>query len=426
MKKWIGIFLFICMMMSLSGCNTSKSESKEDIEVEIIEVSVRDSDDKTGEMAEASKAINRSAFRMMNQLNNEENMLISPLSIASSLALLQNGGSNGSDEEIITYLFGEDIDVNEAKEILNSQFKELIIDSANSEEDEVIIGNSMWFDSNVSESVHEDFLNVSKENFFSEVYTEDFINDTENSVGKVNKWIELKSKGKLKDIMNEAEVTEEFYGTLVNTLYFKGNWSTEFSPSNTEKEKFTKVNGDTIMVDMMNRNTLRSVYEDDKMYALDLYYQGPHVMTVILPKEGITLNDVLKDMSLEFWNNIKKDENTVYSEVRMKIPKFRYEYETELNKYLNDNGINKIFRIGEKPLEGIMNNACIGQIKHNTIISLDEEGTEAAAVTRELLCGSAMPKKEVDFYCDRPFVFIISNHRNDTILFSGAVYEPEF
>ncbi|MCM1989853.1 serpin family protein [Oceanirhabdus seepicola] len=426
MKKWVGIFLFICMMMSLSGCNTTKNETRQDIDVEIIEISVRDRDDKIGEIAEASKVINRSAFHMMNQLNNQENMLISSLSIASSLALLQNGGSNGSDEEIITYLFGEDININEAKEIINNQFKELIIDCANGEEDEVIIGNSMWFDSKVSESIYEDFLNVSKENFFSEVYSEDFINDTEKSVSKVNKWIELKSKGKLKDIMNEDEVTEEFFGTLVNTLYFKGNWSTEFSPSNTKKEKFTKVNGDTIMVDMMNRNTLRSVYEDDKMYALDLPYQGPHVMTFILPKEGITLNEVLKDVSLEFWNGKNDEDKRVYSEVRMKIPKFRYEYETELNKYLNDNGINKIFSIGEKPLEGIMKNAYISQIKHNTIISLDEEGTEAAAVTREHACGSAMPKKEVDFYCDRPFAFIISNRMNDTILFSGVVYEPKF
>ncbi|WBW98247.1 serpin family protein [Oceanirhabdus sp. W0125-5] len=426
MKKRVCIFLLILMIVGLSGCNKPVKNIKSNIEVETIKVSVKDKNNNQVDVADVSKAVNRATFSMMKELNKEKNMLISPLSIVSSLALLQNGGSNGSDDEIIRFLFGKDLELNQAKELINTQFRDLIINCVNDEKDEVIIGNSVWFDNRVSDNVNDDFLKVSKENFFSEVYTEDFINNTKEAVGKVNKWIELKSKGKLKDIMEEEEVSDEFWGTSVNTLYFKGNWSTEFNPSMTKKEKFTKANGDSIMVDMMNKITYSSVYEDDNMYALHLPYQGAHTMTFILPKNGITLNEVLKDMSLNHWNKIKNDENRMYSEVKLKVPKFRYEYETKLREYLSDNGINKIFTSVEKPLEGIMNNAYISEIVHNTVISLDEEGTEAAAVTRELLCGSGMPENEVEFYCDKPFAFIISNWRNNTILFSGVVYEPKF
>jgi serpin B len=160
--------------------------------------------------------------------------------------------------------------------------------------------------------------------------------------------------------------------------------------------------------------------ENDQFQAVDLMYgDSLFAMTIFLPKENIDINNLVQNLTSGFIPNYFAS-----AELSLYLPKFELEWKSSLNDVLKAMGMEITFNTALADFTRINSggNLFIDEVLHKTFIKVDEEGTEAAAVTSVGVGLTSMPEI-VDFRVDRPFVFLIREHHSGTILFIGKVLE---
>jgi serpin B len=324
--------------------------------------------------------------------------------------MLLNGADGKTKEEIQKGLhLSSDLTAN------NNIYKSLIENLPNSDPKVTnTIANSVWYRN--SFTVEKSFLDVLKTSFNATVSAEDFNNTA--TLGKINTWASDNTNGKIKKVIEKIDPAQVMF--LMNALYFKGDWKIPFKVENTRDENFVGTTG-TKPVKMMSmlenvKYTKRTGYQ-----ALELAYgDGNYVMTILLPDEKTPVCNVINIMSRTEWKSL----NTALAEqkVIVGLPKFTLEYETNLNKVLENMGMPTMFS-NAADLSKIATPAGkikVGFVKQNTFVAIDEKGTEAAAVTTiDIKLTSAPILPEV--ICNRPFAFLISEKQSNTILFVGKI-----
>ena len=238
-----------------------------------------------------------------------------------------------------------------------------------------------------------------------------------STVGKINKWCSDKTHELIPEIINS---TENIESVLINALYFKANWLEEFYEGATKKEIFKGSKGD-VEVDMMH-STESTYLENEHAIGFIKHYFDGYAFVGILPKNEGAFN--LADLDLEGLINSK----TYEYDVNIGLPKFKVEYETSLVSALQQFGVKDAFIPKVANFEGIAKDLFITDIIHKTYISVDEIGTEAAAVTAITMDNAAFApeqKQVKDVILDRPFAFAIIKTDNNNILFSGKITNIE-
>lgn len=276
--------------------------------------------------------------------------------------------------------------------------------------------NSAWFNKDIA--IHQEFVDALKMYYDADTMNVDFTDETTKDA--INAWIEEKTNGLLKDTIDETKAEDLAF--LINTLYFKGTWIDEFDAANTVKETFHVDQTNEVLVDMMKGSFDKQYYEDNNCQIVALNYYDA-TMYVVLPKGGLTefLN------SADFENLDAKISEMNEANVEISFPKFKYNNSTSLNDYLKQLGIEKIFDPMEAELEKITDSdAYVSNIFQNATIEVDEEGTEAAAVTvvHFELTSMPMPLDEKVFNCDHPFLYVIKDNKTGINLFMGVVSDP--
>jgi len=210
---------------------------------------------------------------------------------------------------------------------------------------------------------------------------------------------------------------------LINAIYFKGIWSSEFNSKDTSEKDFVTSGGKTNKVDMMRQEQTFNYYEDDKAQYLDMPYGNKAFsMTVILPKQKNTIESYLKDFDMDEWNEIV--EGLTPREVQVYFPKFKVQSKLELRDVLSVMGMPSAFS-GEADFSRMSeNDLLISRVIHSTYCDVNEKGTEAAAVTIIETKEMALPENPV-FYANRPFIFLIREKSTGVILFMGKMGEVE-
>jgi serpin B len=215
---------------------------------------------------------------------------------------------------------------------------------------------------------------------------------------------------------------------LINAIYFKGDWTYQFDPNDTKDEDFTLLDGSTKQVPMMNMQDVSfPYYANEDFQAVDLAYgDSLFSMTIILPRDGTDIDTIIEGLNTNQWEEwIGQFHHTSLESFRM--PKFKLEYEIKLNDVLTALGMGIAFndaladfsRMYHKEQVGL--NLFISEVKHKTFIEVNEEGTEAAAVTSvEMAYTSVGPYMIVN----RPFIFAIRERFSGTILFIGKIVDP--
>ncbi|WBW98246.1 serpin family protein [Oceanirhabdus sp. W0125-5] len=378
----------------------------------------------------AVDSINKLAFEMIKK-DQGNNLVISPVSIVSSLSLLTNGANEEGKSELLSYLLSEKthVEYNQTIQDMNKDFNEYILYMSNhGKNSEIKYGTSIWIDKKYSYDVNEEFINRANNDYYAEVYFEDFKGDTDRSVNKVNKWCNLKTKGKINEIMDK-ELDDEFFGVILNTLYFNGSWKEPFNNRSTKKKEFLAGTGKKVKVPMMCSKENLEYLENQQFKAIKKGYRGgKYEMTIILPNENIDIDELLNNMDVDSWNEINHGENSfTYDEVIINMPKFKFEYERLLNEDLINSGVKSVFKSTPAGLSDISEEVYLSLIKQKCTIEINESGTEAAAVTsiemnKSEACEAEKEPKE--FIVNRPFIFIISDSKYDSILFIGKVYNP--
>jgi serine protease inhibitor len=369
---------------------------------------------------------NRFGLKLFHQILSAEepgeNVFISPLSVHLALSMAWNGADADTRDQMMEVLGFPDI----SDEEINKAISKLIADLLSVDEKvETGIANSIWYRDGFS--VKPGFLDVNREYFNAMVSSLDF--DDPGSRDIINAWVAEQTRERIMEIIDRIDPDHVMF--LINAIYFKGIWSTEFVKENTREREFHLHDGSAAQVMTMETEGEFAYARRDGYRVAELPYgRGNYSMLVFLPDEETGVDGMLDLLTPEEWNLLPETLNR--QTVNVRLPKFTFEYENELNISLQTLGMTDAFmpyganfdRLAELP-PGL--NIYISRVKHKSFVEVNEEGTEAAAVTSvEIRVTSVGPDvPEVTwFHVDRPFMIAIREKYTNSIIFIGRITAP--
>ncbi len=412
------ILALIFVAVALSNCEKSNTNepSQEDPYQQKIFLNEKDK-----AVVDADNTFGIKLFKnLVENSNEEENIIISPLSVSIALGMTYNGADGETKEAMENTLELQGLSVEE----INESYKTLI-DALTTVDPKVAMNlpNSIWYRNTFD--VLQDFININQNYFYAKVSPLDF-NDPA-SVGIINNWVAESTNDKITEIIDGIDASVMMF--LINAVYFNGTWKFEFDEQNTQPETFYLANGTTKQVNMMQQEASLSYATNDLFEAVDLYYGSKNFsMVVLLPKEGLTPENIIEQMNAENWTNWMSS----FSEknIQLLLPKFKLEYEERLNNALIGLGMGAAFDPNGADFSKInpYYQFYIGFVKHKTFIDVNEEGTEAAAVTVVGIEFTSVGDGDTPyiFTVNRPFLFAIKERDTQAIIFLGKVMEPEY
>ena len=375
------------------------------------------------------EAGNTMSFKFLKEIYRGENLICSPLSLQYAIAMAANGASGETLQEIIDFLgYGEEgIDaLNEYSKTLLEQLPAVDLDVTLKVTDALLVNDDF--------PLLPSFKKTVEESFYAAVDNMDF-SDPQQIAARINEWAKRNTNGFIDKVIEPSEISADAVAYIMNALYFKAKWAgDEYSPmfreEGTKSENFTLNDGKTIKAAMMRNTRYHEYAEMDGYKVLVLPYANRKFnMYILLPDEN-NIEGLIEKLQTSSWTdilaNLKQD-----AEVHVKLPKFNIENKHNLNDALNGLGVRKAFEPASAEFNGMFAPKedyfyCISQVMQKSGISVSEWGTEAGSVTVvEMEATDAGPgQKEVYFYADHPFVFIIGEETSGTILFEGVVMQP--
>ena len=368
------------------------------------------------------EAGNDFAFRFLQQVYGsapDTSVFLAPLSASMALGMTMNGTAGATFDEMRSVLgFGI-----MSRDQINQGYKDLMALLLDLDPGvEVGIGNSIWYRQGFP--VRADFLERTQLFFDARASALNFADP--GAAGIINGRVKTQTRGKIQEIV-DSPIDPSTVMFLINAVYFKGTWTARFDKKKTLKSAFTGWNGTPYFVPLMQLTDTLSYAETDSYQVVDLPYGGKAFsMTVVLPKAGHKMDDLVGSLSPAAWNQItaglQRREGTVY------LPRFRMEWEKILNETLQAMGMRLAFVGGQADFSGLSDEALtrglyISRVRQKTYVDVDEEGTEAAGVTSVEIRETSMPDR-FTFRADRPFLFVIRERFSGTILFAGVLVEP--
>ena len=360
------------------------------------------------------------AFDLAKQVTDKEgqskNVFVSPLSLHIALGMILNGANGQTAQEIQKTLNLNAQTLAEANQTYQNLMENLpVVHSKQT----LQLANSVWYRNTFE--VATSFQDVLKQTFKAEVSAQDFNDQT--TVGNINNWASEKTNGKIPKVIDAIQPENEMF--LLNALYFKADWQTQFKPENTVDSPFTLASGAETTVRMMHLNTeLRRAFRPT-FTAFELPYGGTgsgpaYAMTVLLPAQNTTADALMNSLTGADWKQLQAD--MAAGKMDIGLPKFTLNYEIKLNDVLGKMGMPTAFTdqadfTKMNPKGGLT----LSFVKQNTFVAVDEKGTEAAAVTTGGISTTSAPLQTL---CDRPFVFVIHEKTSGTVLFVGRIADP--
>jgi serpin B len=342
------------------------------------------------------------------------NIFLSPLSATLALGMLNNGAAGQTQEEIQKSLGYGDI----TRAELNSYFQKTIAQMKESDSKVVFeTANSIWIRQNVP--VLAPFTNVNKTFYDADVRNEDF-NDPA-TVGLINGWCAEKTHNTIKEIVKD--IPSDMCLFLINALYFKSVWTVPFDKQETKDEAFTNLDGTTSLVPTMYKESTFHYAHNESFEILELPYGNQSfAMVILLPKEGTPLSSVIEKLDVATWTNIRR--YLIGGEtVKVKLPRFKVEYERTLNPDLADLGMKAMFTpAADFSLINTTASLFVSSVRQKTFVEVNEEGTEASAVTViETDAANDLLSEKPTFYVNRPFLYLIQEKQTGAIFFTGII-----
>lgn len=368
---------------------------------------------------EADQFFSYELFRNTVEFDDEENIMISPLSVSMALSMTLNGAEGETFDAMLETLKMSGMNLDEVNDGYRSLIKLLVeLDP----EVKLKVANSIWHDDGLP--VKQDFLDRVVDAFGASVEDMDFRDPA--SVDRINNWVNTNTDGLIEKIIDE--IPREMVMYLINAIYFKGDWLYQFDEEDTRVEDFFLENGETKQVDMMTQSDRFATYFSEQVHMIELPYgDSLFSMTVLMPAdERQPLNQFISEsVTAENLDNWRSNLSTPFQKIPVHLPKFEMEYEIEYNDILKAMGMEIAFSQATADFSSIADmspqNLYISEVKHKTFIRVDEKGTEAAAVTSVGVGVTSMPQPMI---VNRPFVFIIHERESGTNLFMGKVMNP--
>jgi len=347
-----------------------------------------------------------------------KNLMLSPLSASAALTMLLNGCEEDTYDQLkATLKFPESMTISEINEVYISLVAQLLVVDPKVK---LAFANAIFYRQGFT--VKNPFLNTMESDFDAEIAGLDFT--LPSALATINKWASDNTNGKIPKVL--SEISSDAVMFIMNALYFKGDWSYQFDKSLTSDRPFHTNGSNSVDVSTMKGDIGSKVTYGTGYNAIELPYGCTNFTMVVIVPEG-TLSDFNASFDAEKWNEITSafDQAGDYSEVTVYMPKYKFSYEKYLNDQLKSMGMIDAFMPGVADLSGIADASIfVSFVKQNTFVEVDEEGTEAAAVTTIGIELTSMPPQPREFVIDKPFVFAIRERTTNTLLFIGQVINP--
>ncbi|NBC84408.1 MAG: serpin family protein [Bacteroidetes bacterium] len=348
--------------------------------------------------------------------NEETNTFISPLSVYYALAMAYNGADGATKDAFIATLQWNNLSEEVVLQSLLDLYNQLVETPSGVT---LEIANSMW--SKEGFEVKQSFIDVNQEYLNAEVQSLDFYDP--QSVDIINNWIEDQTNDMIQDMLTSIHPDAVLY--LINAIYFNGLWKYQFADTSNYEGDFRLSNGSSKTVTYMKQQEDFNYMQNDLFSAVQLPYNDTNFyMMVMLPNEEVSANEVARELTIVNWDNWQNDFTT--REVELSLPKFSFSYGIkELKEVLADMGLAPAFSDGANFSEMGEGRLKINSVKHKARVEVNEEGTEAAAVTViEIIITSGGGSSKIRFQVNKPFLFAICEKQSNAIVFMGKVVEP--
>ncbi len=346
-----------------------------------------------------------------------EDFMVSPLSISFVLGALNNGASGLTSEEILSAIGFEGSTANDINEYCKT-----ILQGCPNVDDlvDMKIANAVVLKEGYE--MKKGFSNALADYYEAYVRTMKF---DSKAVEAINDWCDEHTEGMIPEIIERIPDGACLFA--LNALYFKGEWANKFEKKDTEKADFTNIDGSTSKTQMMQKEDWFDYTSNDMFATVRLPYgNGSYGMYVLLPHESKSINEVIEALDAETWEATRR--KMYESKVNLKLPSFETETSIDLREIMKALGMKRTFdpskaEFGEM-LVKTNGNLFLGLLLQKSKITVNEEGTKAAAVTIGGMFDSAAgPPAEpeiINFHADRPFVYLIQEKSSDAIFFIGT------
>jgi serpin B len=284
------------------------------------------------------------------------------------------------------------------------------------------IANSLWPQKGYA--FLPDYLDLCKKNYGTTITPLDYAKATEPARKTINTWVEDKTNKKITNLIGPGVLNESTRLVLVNAIYFKGDWSSQFKAEATQKQPFHLSAGKTVESPLMHQEREFGYRENDELQVLELPYAGNDLsMIVLLPRKANGLADLEAKLTVQ---NLAAWTGKLHRQkVEVFLPKFKMTSQFSLNDKLTVLGMTDAFT-DKADFSGMNgnNNLYISAVIHKAFVEVNEQGTEAAAATAVVMATKSMPQPAPVFRADHPFLFLIRDNASGSILFLGRIVDP--
>ena len=363
-------------------------------------------------VAARSAAFGWDLYARLRESEKDKNVFVSPYSIATAMAMCQDGAKGNTGKELAQALHFA-----RANEELHPAFQKLAHDFEATSQVKIRIANGLAL---TGGGVREEFKTLLHLTYDAELFRG-------GDVGPINVWVKRKTEGQIHTILEELNPNSA--AVILNAIYFKGNWLVQFDPKLTREQPFKLGAGKEVNAPLMYRKGTVKLMETPGFQAVELSYKGDAFsMVVLLPKRIDGLPELEKSLNAEnFRTWIAGLEQSREEKVELYLPKFKLE-----TKY--DDLIPTFRRLGVKDAFGVKadfsgiggspGDLHIGLIRHKAFVEVNEEGTEAAAATAVEFVKRGLSSRTPEFRADHPFLFLIRHKPTGAVLFVGRLLNP--
>lgn len=340
------------------------------------------------------------------------NVMISPDSVAVAMAMIGNGASGTTLEEMRKVL-GEDLTLDDYCSFLAGLNDRLSGSfSANFSQ-----ANSIWARKDLIK-VKESYLQKNKD-YFDAAYYEAAFN--QQTVSDINSWVSRNTKSLIPSIIDR--LSEHDMLVIINTTLFDGSWEEAFDPP--EQGNFINAAGTAQQAEMLHEIAKMDYFKVNGAQGFSRPYKGGEIMFLgILPPENTSTDAFIESLNGDTFSAYIKGLKEEY--VNLRIPKFKYDYGADIEDVLADMGMRSAFGLTSDFSEMFeadenISRLQIDRVIHKTYIQFDENGTKAAAATAGVIKGGTLASMPVDLRFERPFVYALVDTKTGVPLFIGNV-----
>lgn len=399
-------FLLAALLLTLSSCQKDQVAGPEpDTFIPTT---------KQRAVVQASNEFGFNLLRKTIESTGDSNFCISPMSISTALGMTWCGAAGNTADQMEDILGYGGMSSDDIKKAYQGLLNYLLSAEPKAR---LEYANSIWYEQNFY--VEPSFIQDNQQYFSAGIYPADFT--APQTVGLINQWVSNATHGKITEIIQSIPPQTVMY--LINALYFKGEWTTSFDASKTHQAIFQSPSGN-ISVEMMEKQDKINVLRNEHFEAVKLPYgSGRFSFIAMMPKNGKSIPELADELENYNWNEWIQDFSP-QDDFLLYFPRFKLAFEKNLNDMLIEMGMEDAFSPGLADFSGInaTTQLFINGVKHKTYIDVNEEGTEAAAVT-SISLGFGMPDM---LAFNREFLYFIVEEETGFILFSGRVSEPEY